>query len=57
LGLGRVRHGNFQGRSVDSANNRADERGNGVCNSCCAYQDAAIPAINTIIACASEDFQ
>jgi len=56
-GLDRVRYGDFQGRGVDSANNRADERDNGICNACCAYQDAAIPAIKTVIACASEDFQ
>jgi hypothetical protein len=56
-GVGRVRHGDCQGRGVDSANNRADERDNGVCNSYGAYQDATIPAINTVITCASEDFQ
>jgi len=48
-------HGDFQGRGVDSANNRADERDHGVGNPHCAHQDAAIPAINTIIASASED--
>jgi hypothetical protein len=52
-----VRHGDCQGRGVDSANNRADERDNSICNTCGAYQDAAIPAIQTVIASASEDVQ
>jgi hypothetical protein len=54
--VGRVRHGNFQDRGVDSANNRADEGDNGVCSACCAHQGMAIPAIKTVIAGASEDF-
>ena len=53
-GLGRVRHGDCQGRGVNSANNRTDERDNGVCNAYCAHQDATIPAINTVIAGAHE---
>jgi len=50
-----MHHGDFQGRGVNSANDRADERDHGVGNPRCAHQDAAIPAINTIIASASED--
>jgi hypothetical protein len=56
-GLGRVRHGDGQGRGVDSTNSSADEWDNGVSNACCAYQDATIPAIKTVIASASEDVQ
>jgi hypothetical protein len=55
-GLGRVCYGDFQRRGVDGSNNSPDERDNSACNPCCAHQDVAIPAINTVIACASEDF-
>jgi hypothetical protein len=55
--VGRVRYGNFQGRGIDSANNRADERDSGICNARCTHQDVTIPAVNAVIACASEDVQ
>jgi hypothetical protein len=55
--VGYVPHGDFHGRRVDSANNRADKWDNGVCNPGCAHQDAPIPAIKTVIASASEDVQ
>jgi hypothetical protein len=56
-GLGRVRHGDDHGRGIHSANDSTDEGDNGVGHACSAHQDAAIPAIKTVITGASKDVQ
>ena len=55
--MGGMRHGDFQRRCIYGPNHGADERDHSVVNACRPHQDAAIPAINTVIPGTSEDFQ
>jgi hypothetical protein len=52
-----LRYGDIQSRGFYRTNNGADKWYNRISNAGCTHQDMAIPAINAVIAGASEDIQ